>query len=404
VGSVPASSAPPVPPGHLTVSPSPSDARAFLEQLGPWVTGLRAQLDRLDADSQLASNPDSYTSDIALAMSLYQSIRARHDELIAVWENGRVGPDELARLAVLMWGRLPDPLGAASAFTLTEAGTLVSALTDRLSDALAADAVAGSGVAGRITLLQAAIERCRSLAAVLGVAAARVDEMAGQVASTLASKDRERITAMVTAFDPEATAIERDLIKETSLRTRAARLSATFHDRLTALPARCEALDALAARSRSRIADLTDAPVPALVTLGPPPVVPTGGAAHAAEWSTARDELDRYAAQLDQFERALAAAETHYGAPLRARDDLRGLLGAYETRAARSGLAEDGALTAAYRAAHVVLWSAPCDLRVAERLVEQYQDAVRIAVGAERAVEPSANETVATSGREGEPV
>jgi hypothetical protein len=81
--------------------------------------------------------------------------------------------------------------------------------------------------------------------------------------------------------------------------------------------------------------------------------------------------------------RALREAEEAYAAPLRTRNDLRGLLGAYRTRAARSGRAEDPEITEAYRAARTILWSAPCDLVQAERLVAAYQHAVRVGVGAD---------------------
>ena len=397
-------SAPPVPPGQLTVAPSADEAREFLAELNRWVATLRTGLDRLDADAQLASDPDAYTPDIALAMSLCQSIGARRDELVTVWDSGRVGPSELARLAVLMWGRLPDPLGAASAFTLSEAGTLVVALVDRLTAALSTDAVAGSGVAGRITLMRAAIDRCRSQAEVLGISASRIDEIAAQLTSALATKDRERITQTVAAFDPEITTIERDLIKETSLRTSTARLLATVQTRFAELESRATTVGALAQRCQSRIAGLAEVAVPSMVALGPPPVRSTSAASTAADWAAARDELDRYGARLDHLAAALGDAEEHYSAPLQARDDLRGLLGAYETRAARSGLAEDAGLTAAFRAAHEVLWSAPCDLHAAENLVERYQQAVRIAVGADRLVEPIASEPVGPLGSEGRPV
>ena len=119
------------------MSPRPATTRStFLEALDRWATALRGVLESLDAASQQATNPSAYTADVTLAMSLSQSISARRDELVTAWDSGRVGPDEMAKLAVLLWGRLPDPLGAPSAFTLSEACTLVAALADRLTIAL----------------------------------------------------------------------------------------------------------------------------------------------------------------------------------------------------------------------------------------------------------------------------
>ena len=388
--SAPASNAPPVPPGQLTVAPSAPDTLTFLQALDRWTASLRATLDRIDTDAQLADDPGAYRSDITLAMSLYQSIATRRDELVAAWDSGRVGPDELAHLALLMWGRLPDPLGTPSAFTLTEAGTLAAALTDRLTAALSADAVAGSGFAGRIVAVRAAIDRCRAQADVLGVAVTRVDELAHGLEAALDGKDRERITAVVAAVDAEITAIERDLIKETSLRTGTAHLLAKLQVSYAELEARTPGVVALAERCRSRITGPPKLAVPNVSVLGPPRATRATDASTAAEWAVARAELDRYGARLDRCTAALDEAEREYGAPLEARDDLRGLLGAYRTRAARSGLAEDAALDDAYQAAHEVLFCAPCDVERAKQLVDHYQRAVRIAVGAEHVVEPAA--------------
>ena len=63
-------------------------------------------------------------------------------------------------------------------------------------------------------------------------------------------------------------------------------------------------------------------------------------------------------------------------APLDKRDELRGLLDAYRARAARHGVAEHPEPSAAHRAAHELLWSAPCDLAAAEQAVRRYQAAV----------------------------
>lgn len=351
------------------------------------MAALRTSLDQLDADAQLAGNPDQYTSDIALAMSLFQSIKARSDELVATWDSGRAGPEELARLAVLMWGRLPDPLGAPSAFTLTEAGTLAAALTDRLAAALSADAVAGSGVAGRIVSVRAAIDRCRAQAEVLGMSASHLAELTARLDAALESKDREQIVTTVTTLDTEVTSLERDLIKETGLRASTAHLLAQLQLRYTELEPRAAAVSAVAERCRSRITDPPVLAVPDVTALGEPPGASTNDASTASEWAAARAELDEYSRRIDRCAAALDEAEARYGAPLAAREDLRGLLGAYRTRVGRSGLAEDVPLTDAYRAARDVLWTAPCDLREAQELVERYQRMVRVAVGADHVVE-----------------
>ncbi|WP_153814318.1 hypothetical protein [Streptomyces sp. SUK 48] len=79
----------------------------------------------------------------------------------------------------------------------------------------------------------------------------------------------------------------------------------------------------------------------------------------------AEDELLRAREQL-----------TAVTAPLAVRAELRGRLDAYKAKVARHGLAEDPFLVERYDAARRMLWSAPCDLRVAEGAVLRYQRAV----------------------------
>ncbi|MFF2325666.1 MULTISPECIES: hypothetical protein [unclassified Streptomyces] len=62
-------------------------------------------------------------------------------------------------------------------------------------------------------------------------------------------------------------------------------------------------------------------------------------------------------------------------APLAVRAELRGRLDAYKAKVARHGLAEDPLLIERYDAARRMLWSAPCDLRVAAQTVLRYQEA-----------------------------
>lgn len=84
------------------------------------------------------------------------------------------------------------------------------------------------------------------------------------------------------------------------------------------------------------------------------------------------DSLERRADE--ELERARAAL-TAVTAPLAVRAELRGRLDAYKVKAARLGGAEDPRLAERYDAARRMLWSAPCDLRAAERAVLRYQEA-----------------------------
>ncbi|HWU11327.1 MAG TPA: hypothetical protein VN520_34060 [Streptomyces sp.] len=84
------------------------------------------------------------------------------------------------------------------------------------------------------------------------------------------------------------------------------------------------------------------------------------------------DSLEREAE--DELLRARESL-TSVTAPLAVRAELRGRLDAYRAKVARHGLAEDPFLIERYDAARRMLWSAPCDLRVAEQAVLRYQQA-----------------------------
>ena len=66
---------------------------------------------------------------------------------------------------------------------------------------------------------------------------------------------------------------------------------------------------------------------------------------------------------------------------IRARDELRGMLTAYQAKAQAVGLAEDVELGELYAAAREELYSAPCDLGRAEQRVLEYQRAIRAGSG-----------------------
>jgi hypothetical protein len=382
--ATPPSTAAPVPPGSLTAPASGAEVLEFLVGLGRWITELQASLDDLDAAAQLATHPDTYTAEISLAMSMRQSIGARRDQLVVAYDSGRVGTDERAELARLMWGRLPDALGAPTAFTLAEACTLVTALTDRLRDALSGDAVGGSGVASRILAVRSAIARCRQQADVLGEATTALDGHAAALERAVTGGNRDELRTTVDTVDAAVSAIEGNLIREASMREATARGLADLRRRYDELVVETATVTELAARCRSRIEDPPRLAVPEVSVLGQPPTAPAADARTATGWAAARQALERYGERLQRCGQALDEASTAYAAPLATRDELRGLLGAYRTRAARSGRAEDPTLTAPYEAARDLLWSAPCDLVEARRRVEAYQHAVRVAVGVDR--------------------
>ncbi|GAA0930823.1 hypothetical protein [Streptomyces thermoalcalitolerans] len=119
-----------------------------------------------------------------------------------------------------------------------------------------------------------------------------------------------------------------------------------------------------------------------------PPIALQEQLALAAEYRR-QGQWHRLSPLLDSLEQKaedelLRAREslTAVTAPLAIRAELRGRLDAYRAKVNRHGLAEDPLLAEQYDVARRMLWSAPCDLRVAEQAVLRYQQAVAEALGA----------------------
>jgi hypothetical protein len=111
--------------------------------------------------------------------------------------------------------------------------------------------------------------------------------------------------------------------------------------------------------------DLADAPLAGLSTL-----------ASRGQWRQLETELGRCEAELARFGRETDELRGSASAALNQRDELRGLLRAYKAKAARLGAAEDANVAARYDEAHALLWTAPCDLAVAQAAVATYQRAI----------------------------
>jgi hypothetical protein len=96
----------------------------------------------------------------------------------------------------------------------------------------------------------------------------------------------------------------------------------------------------------------------------------------AGRWSRLASELDRLEEQAGAAARECRDAERQATALLDRRAELRGLLEAYQAKAARCGGAEDSELDERHGRARDLLWTAPCDLPSAADAVTAYQQAV----------------------------
>jgi hypothetical protein len=146
---------------------------------------------------------------------------------------------------------------------------------------------------------------------------------------------------------------------------------------MTVSAARAAWQDAMAARERvaGRIA--------AAQLAQPPDVRSLADRLAALDTLKAAGRWPRLASELDLLEQQATAvadgcrdAERQATELMDRRDELRGLLDAYQARAAKLGGAEDSELDARYDRARDLLWTAPCDLSAAAEAVTGYQQAV----------------------------
>ncbi|MGV9554789.1 hypothetical protein [Streptomyces sp. NPDC003522] len=335
--------------------------------------------------------------------------------------------EDLAELTELLRGECVTVAGPAAAAVnapaLTGGGRLsesfsLATLVDRMNElyassldmVVAADAV-WSALPARIDLLAAELQRTRQLAHSVGVRPGEHpagDDLEG-ITRTLTSL-RERVISDplafwvpaqgssapgggrpdTTVYDREARALEevrREIDAVLTVRQDAEQRLVRLRDVLS----RADRTLAEARTARGEVlAKIAATEVP--VVSGPPTVLQEQLATAAeyrrhAQWhrlSPLLESLERRAE--DELLRARESL-TAVTAPLAVRAELRGRLDAYRAKVARHGLAEDPFLIERHDAARRMLWSAPCDLRVAEQAVLRYQRAAAELLAAPRVPE-----------------
>ncbi|GAA3071504.1 hypothetical protein [Streptomyces glomeratus] len=351
---------------------------------------------------------DAYTDTLRTA----RDVRARRR-----WSSR----EDLAELTELLRGASVTVAGGATATAhvpaITGTGRLseqftLAELVERMNElyassldmVVAADAV-WSALPARIDLLAAELQRTRRLAHSVGV----------RPGEHPAGDDLERITRTLTklreqvisdplaywlpaqgssapgggrpdtaTYDREARALE-DVRREIDAVLTVRQDAETRLVKLRDLLSRADRTLAEARSARGEVlAKIAASEVPAVS--GPPTALQEQLATAAeyrrhAQWhrlSPLLESLEQRAE--DELLRARESL-TAVTAPLAVRAELRGRLDAYKAKVARHGLAEDPLLIERYDAARRMLWSAPCDLRVAEQAVLRYQQAVAELLG-----------------------
>jgi len=95
-------------------------------------------------------------------------------------------------------------------------------------------------------------------------------------------------------------------------------------------------------------------------------------ASHGA-WREARTLLEQWSTRARSLLQQAQSIAHENSAPIQARNELRGLLDAYQAKAARFGLIEDSRLSGTFEQARDTLYSAPTDLAAAGELVDRYR-------------------------------
>ncbi|MEU3839135.1 hypothetical protein AB0E88_03730 [Streptomyces sp. NPDC028635] len=332
--------------------------------------------------------------------------------------------EDLVELTELLRGECVAVPGSAGAMSgqggpgrLSEHYSLV-ALVDRMNElyassldmVVAADAV-WSALPARIDLLAAELQRTRQLAHSVGVRPG--EHPAGddleRITRTL-TKLREQVICDPLAFwvpaqgssapgggRPDTTVYDREARALDEVRREIEAVLTVRQDaekrlvRLRDVLSRADRTLAEARTARGEVlAKIAATEVP--VVSGPPTVLQEQLATAAeyrrqAQWhrlSPLLESLEQRAE--DELLRARESL-TAVTAPLAVRAELRGRLDAYKAKVARHGLAEDPLLIERYEKARRMLWSAPCDLRVAEQAVLRYQQAAAEALAAPRVPE-----------------
>ncbi|MEU9476614.1 hypothetical protein [Streptomyces sp. NPDC048191] len=333
----------------------------------------------------------AYFDAYAAALRSAREIRARRR-----WSSR----EDLVELTDLLRG---ESVTVAGGGTLSESFSLTT-LVDRMNElyatsldlVVAADAV-WSALPARIDLLAAELQRTRKLAHSVGVRPGEHpsgDDLE-RITRTL-TKLREDVVRDPLAFwvpaegssapgggRPDTTVYDREARALEDVRREIDAVLTVRQDaearliRLRDVLSRADRTLAEARTARGEVlAKIAATEVP--VVSGPPTVLHEQLAAAAeyrrqAQWhrlSPLLESLERKAE--DELLRARESL-TAVTAPLAVRAELRGRLDAYRAKVARHGLAEDPFLVERYDAARRMLWSAPCDLRVAEQAVLRYQ-------------------------------
>ncbi|MBT0767939.1 hypothetical protein KIH74_03330 [Kineosporia sp. J2-2] len=351
--------APPAP-GSLGQAIGVDELRAYLGALGTWRSGRKRELDQIDAAALRSDEPDSYTGDLKLAMTMWQSVSDRWTRLTEIWDSGRVGPQQQEEMSRVIWGTAG---GAGSiGVSLVEACRLSDALTATLRARLSFDPTAADLVA-RIQATRATLERCAEQLAGhsarpatlpdLDALTRQLDELAGR------ARRGSDVSGPFAAIEVAAARAERDLIVAAAAHRDLGRDYRAALARRRELEAEAGQLEKLVERTRLAVVPAPKLVVPDVSRLGRVPQT--------------RADLDGFRHRLDRVASAMQQVRDTYTSALGEPAELRGLLSASAAKARANGRAEDPLVALVGQQAEAALSAVPCRIHEARNLVDNYR-------------------------------
>jgi len=268
-------------PGQLGVAATPQQLMTYLGQLDAWLGERRNELDALDQKVIDSGRQTELTSDMALALALWQAAKTRQNLLLSTWDSGRVGQQERERLSALIWGRL-DTANAGLAqlqsmsVSLPEAGRLCDALVAQLRTRLNTDPTAEQQQI-RLRDLRAQLERIRDQVkleppTLAPAASAKLSTLAARTGDLVDKRTRGGdIGGLLGALEIDAARLERDLIVGAAKRREARDLLVRAREQLAEVAAREQAVRTLAAQAAAAVWPAPDGALPSVAGLGPVP-------------------------------------------------------------------------------------------------------------------------------------
>lgn len=353
-------------PGRMGVAAEPAALLAYLDQLGQWRDARQTELDQLDRAALSSATGASATADIALSLALWKAVADRYEQLLKVWDSGRVRTTEREKLSAMIWGRLDAAYDSSGlSVSLPEACRLSDALVSQLRVRLGLD-VSALETTDRIADLRAQLERIRDQVGLEPPGSRQ--QQAAETQAKLARRLRDitekssrggDVGGLLPALEIDAARFERDLIV-TAAKRREARAEVEQIRRLRAqLETREGQLRTLAGQCVATVDPAPRYAIPDVEALGPIP--------------NTLDALAGYRRRLDLVGRALTVAGDAYAAALRQHSDLVERLDAYHLKATATGVADHASVANAYGLATAALAERPTKMALAGQLVNLYQ-------------------------------